>query len=149
MFSLDIHRYIDFYTAYKICYIQKIITTRGRFQEYTRKIKNVTRASHTKKIAKAIGVSRATYSHLEKGRKKLDTELTFKLANYHRISIDSLLDENAVTGLTDLEYKLREIKERIEKLPINQETFVIKQVEFLLDNLEELNKNTDKEHTDK
>ncbi|MHA3065759.1 helix-turn-helix domain-containing protein [Lacticaseibacillus saniviri] len=45
-------------------------------------------------VAKALGISRAAYSHLENNRNEPDNSMLTKLANYYNVSIDYLLGVN-------------------------------------------------------
>lgn len=60
---------------------------------YMRKLKEL-RTAHRlsqEQVAKAIGVSRPTYTAIEAGKQKLDTDEAQKLANLFAISVDELL----------------------------------------------------------
>jgi transcriptional regulator with XRE-family HTH domain len=42
-------------------------------------------------VASALGISRATYSHVENGRNDPDSELLSKMASYYSVTTDFLL----------------------------------------------------------
>lgn len=59
-------------------------------------------------VAKAVGVSRAAYSHFENNRNEPDNDTLKKLAQYYDVSIDYLLgksDKPHYYSLTDKDYK--------------------------------------------
>lgn len=59
-------------------------------------------------VAKAIGVSRAAYSHFENNRNEPDNDTLKKLAQYYDVSIDYLLgksDKPHYYSLTKKDYK--------------------------------------------
>lgn len=59
-------------------------------------------------VAKAVGVSRAAYSHFENNRNEPDNETLKKLAQYYDVSIDYLLgksDKPHYYSLTEKDYK--------------------------------------------
>lgn len=45
-------------------------------------------------VAKAVGVSRAAYSHFENNRNEPDNDTLKKLANFYGVSVDYLLGQN-------------------------------------------------------
>ncbi|QCZ50314.1 helix-turn-helix domain-containing protein [Levilactobacillus brevis] len=49
-------------------------------------------------VAKAIGTSRAAYSHLENGRNEPDNTMLIKLANYYGVTTDYLLGHKVDLG---------------------------------------------------
>ncbi|UYN55647.1 helix-turn-helix transcriptional regulator [Lacticaseibacillus rhamnosus] len=59
-------------------------------------------------VAKAVGVSRAAYSHFENNRNEPDNDTLKKLAQYYDVSIDYLLgksDKPHYYSLTEKDYK--------------------------------------------
>lgn len=63
---------------------------------FTQKIKEfrIKKGLSQESVAKAIGVSRPTYTAIEAGKQKLDLEESKKLANLFGIDVDSLLTGN-------------------------------------------------------
>ncbi|MGN4420864.1 helix-turn-helix domain-containing protein [Bacillus cereus group sp. MYBK249-1] len=76
------------------------------------------RASRTQdEVAKAIGISRARYSHFENDRNEPDLQLIQKIADYHKVTTDYLLGRSADGRLTkEQEDTATEMAKRLEKL---------------------------------
>ena len=85
------------------------------------------------KMCKEIGISRSTLSELNSGRtKKLSADNLAKIANYFRIRVDVLIEENTVKRSNDkimnnilvlLEKKNKTIEELCKYLDISEYTF--------------------------
>ncbi|WP_203663740.1 helix-turn-helix domain-containing protein [Lacticaseibacillus sp. 53-4] len=68
-------------------------------------------------VAKAVGVSRAAYSHFENNRNEPDNDTLKKLAQYYDVSIDYLLgrtDKRHYYSLTEKDQK--SIDEELERI---------------------------------
>jgi transcriptional regulator with XRE-family HTH domain len=55
------------------------------------KLKKLRGKKTQEEVAKAIGISRARYSHYENERSEPDSEILQKLADYYKVTIDYLL----------------------------------------------------------
>jgi transcriptional regulator with XRE-family HTH domain len=53
-----------------------------------RKVKGLTESA----LCAELGVARSTYSDWENGRKKPAMDMLIKMANYHQVSLDDLVD---------------------------------------------------------
>jgi transcriptional regulator with XRE-family HTH domain len=82
-----------------------------------RKEKNLSQSE----VAKAIGVTQASYSKYESGETQMTYQVMFKLADFYGITIDELLGHKPLNGLIDkktLEI-LHKMKEDLEELETN------------------------------
>ena len=81
-------------------------------------------------VAKALGISRQSYSYYESGKRDPDTEMLKSLADYFNVSTDFLLGRDPITATME-EYNIvlnpdfLEIYELFEKLPPQKKTLVL------------------------
>lgn len=69
------------------------------------------------RIAKSIGISRASYSHYETNRVEPDLEIIRLLSDYHDVSIDYLLGKTDQPHVPDDQKKAALIEEMARKYP--------------------------------
>ncbi|HDR7797797.1 helix-turn-helix transcriptional regulator [Bacillus tropicus] len=76
------------------------------------------RGSRTQdEVAKAIGISRARYSHFENDRNEPDLQLIQKIADFHKVTTDYLLGRTEDGRLTkEQEDTATEMAKKLEKL---------------------------------
>ena len=74
-----------------------------------RRFRNITQ----KRLGNAVGLSEAQICHLEKGNRKISSDLLFKLEDFLDIKFESNIDKK---------YTLKEIKKAMEKLKIDPES---------------------------
>lgn len=81
------------------------------------KLKDLRGIRTQEEVAKAIGISRARYSHFENGRNEPDLELIPKIADYHKVTTDYLLGRSEDPRLTkEQDQKATEMAKKLEKL---------------------------------
>lgn len=98
------------------------------------------RGINQQQLADAIGLSHVSIYYYVEGKKAPGTKTLKKIANYFNVTTDYLLGSSDDEVLNEmLNKKFIEMKSRLDSLPEAQQEIIMKQIESLMENFEQLN----------
>ncbi|MED1303088.1 transcriptional regulator [[Bacillus thuringiensis] serovar konkukian] len=96
-------------------------------------------------LGEAIGINAASVSKFETGLKSPSRETLERIANFFNVTVDYLLGRSYTPELnTMLDRKYKELKDKLEEFPEDQQEILLKQMQIMMQSFEELNNLTKK-----
>lgn len=93
-----------------------------------------------KELGEKVDISESFVSKVESGKKQPSREVTAKIAEVLNVTTDYLLGRSDEEVLNEmLNKKFIEMKSRLDSLPEAQQEMIMKQMESLMENFEQLN----------